>query len=87
VKEHFKNITFEVQQVYVWNDIVYRSEVMFSFAFFWAFFHMLLPQPLNRMRLASLGIGVFNAFDVPFLNTCILSSSGATITRPCSFIN
>jgi cytochrome c oxidase subunit 3 len=57
------------------------SEIMFFFAFFWAFFH----SSINP----SIAIGgvwpprflvVLNPWKVPFLNTLILLTSGATIT-------
>jgi len=59
------------------------SELMFFFAFFWAFFHSALvptfqidgmwpPYGLSKL--------VFNFFEVPLINTFILLLSGATIT-------
>ncbi len=59
------------------------SEVMFFFAFFWAFFHSALAPTfqINSMW-PPLGFDklVFNFFEVPLLNTLILLLSGATIT-------
>ncbi len=57
------------------------SEVMFFFAFFWAFFHSSLPI-LNIVAgpWPPRGIEVLETWDIPALNTLILLSSGATIT-------
>jgi len=57
------------------------SEVMFFFAFFWAFFHSSLAPCIELGSIwPPVGIISFNAWDVPFLNTCILLLSGLTIT-------
>jgi heme/copper-type cytochrome/quinol oxidase subunit 3 len=57
------------------------SEVMFFFAFFWAFFwSSLSPVPEIGSVWPPKGIEVFNAWEVPFLNTLILRTSGATCT-------
>lgn len=57
------------------------SEVMFFFAFFWAYFHSSLAP---TVELGSVwppeAIHPFNAWDVPFINTLILLLSGVTIT-------
>jgi cytochrome c oxidase subunit 3 len=57
------------------------SEVMFFFAFFWAFFHSSLAP---TMELGSIwppqGIEYFYAGAIPLLNTVILVLSGATCT-------
>ncbi len=57
------------------------SEVMFFFAFFWAFFHSSLPI-LNLVAgpWPPKGIEVLETWHIPFLNTLILLSSGATVT-------
>jgi len=49
--------------------------------FFWAFFHSSISPAINLGSVwPPKGIEVLNAFGVPFLNTIILVSSGATIT-------
>jgi cytochrome c oxidase subunit 3 len=57
------------------------TEVMFFFAFFWAFFHSSLAP---CVELGSIwppsGIVNFSPWDVPLLNTSILLLSGLTIT-------
>jgi len=57
------------------------SEVMFFVAFFWAFFWAALaPTPEIGSVWPPHGIEVLNAWEVPFLNTRILLSSGAAVT-------
>jgi cytochrome c oxidase subunit 3 len=57
------------------------SEVMFFFAFFWAFFYCSVnPAPEMGAVWPPKGIECFNPWEVPFLNTLILLTSGATCT-------
>jgi len=57
------------------------SEVMFFFAFFWAYFHIALnPTWKIWCKWPPLGIEIFHPLGVPFLNTYILIMSGVTIT-------
>lgn len=57
------------------------SEVMFFVAFFWAFFNASLAPTVEIGAVwPPKGIAVLSAWEVPFLNTLILLSSGASIT-------
>lgn len=57
------------------------SEVRFFRAFFWAFFWAALaPTPEIGSVWPPKGIEVLNAWEVPFLNTRILLTSGAAVT-------
>jgi cytochrome c oxidase subunit III len=57
------------------------SEVMFFLAFFWAFFHFaLFPEHANSAIWPPEGVHVFDPWDLPFLNTLILLTSGTTVT-------
>ena len=57
------------------------SEVMFFFAFFWAFFHAAASPVLELGYMwPPQGIECFSAWEIPLLNTVILLTSGATCT-------
>lgn len=57
------------------------SEVLFFFAFFWAFFHSsIAPSVEVGFVWPPKGINVLNPWEVPFLNTLLLLLSGCTIT-------
>ena len=57
------------------------SEVMFFAAFFWAFFDAsLFPKEATGFTWPPEGVEVFEAFDIPFLNTLVLLLSGCTVT-------
>ncbi len=57
------------------------SEIMFFLAFFWAFFHSSLAPTVEIGAVwPPKGIEVLNPWEVPFLNTIILLSSGASVT-------
>jgi cytochrome c oxidase subunit 3 len=65
-----------------WGMILFiASEVMFFFAFFWAFFgSSLAPTIAIGGIYPPKGIAVLCAWDIPLVNTLILLLSGATVT-------
>lgn len=57
------------------------SEIMFFFAFFWAYFHSaIVPAIQIGCTWPPQGIAVFNPWEVPLLNTMILLLSGCSVT-------
>nr|YP_009002114.1 cytochrome c oxidase subunit 3 [Sporolithon durum]AGU16679.1 cytochrome c oxidase subunit 3 [Sporolithon durum] len=57
------------------------SEILFFFAFFWAFFHTSLAPTIEVGSIwPPKGINVFNPLEIPLLNTLILLFSGCTVT-------
>lgn len=57
------------------------SEILFFFAFFWAFFHSSLSPAIDIGSMwPPKGIVVFSPWEVPFLNTIILLLSGCSVT-------
>src|SRR4051812_12598092 len=56
------------------------SEVMFFFAFFWAFFHHALGFSYSTLQWPPATITPLDAWEIPFYNTVILLTSGGTVT-------
>ncbi len=58
------------------------SEVLFFAAFFWAYFWgaLVWPETIEGYRWLPEGIEPVETWDVPFLNTLILLTSGCTVT-------
>ena len=63
------------------------SEVMFFFAFFWAFFHYsLVPSVAIGNVWPPFGTQELNVWGLPFVNTLLLLASGVTITIAHAYI-
>lgn len=74
--------TSVVQVSLRWGMLLFiASEIMFFFAFFWAFFAAsLAPTVQIGAVFPPKGIDVLSPWDVPLVNTLILLLSGATVT-------
>lgn len=74
--------TKQVQIGLRWGMILFIvSEIMFFFAFFWAFFNAALSPSIEMGGVwPPIGIDVLSPWEVPFLNTVILLTSGASVT-------
>ena len=74
--------TFAVQRGLRFGVLLFIvSEVMFFFAFFWAFFHSSLAPVFNIGGVwPPLDINPIGTLGVPLTNTFFLLSSGATVT-------
>jgi len=75
--------TVQVQSGLVLGMLLFIvSEVCFFVAFFWAFLHSSLIPGVELMAIwPPQGIVVFDPWDVPFVNTAILLTSGCAITK------
>lgn len=74
--------TVKVQQGLRYGRVLFIvSEIRFFFGFFWAFFHSSLSPAVSVGCIwPPKGITLIQPFELPFLNTLILLSSGVSIT-------
>ena len=78
-KHHTGEVQVGLRMGFLW---FIASEVMFFFAFFWAYFHASIPalSLVAQTQWPPEGIVPLDTWTVPFLNTLILLTSGATVT-------
>jgi len=74
--------TKDVKRGLRWGMVLFIvSEIMFFFAFFWAFFHSSLSPSFGIGGVfPPEGIEVLNPWEIPLLNTILLLTSGASVT-------
>ncbi len=77
-----------VQNGLRWGVLLFIvSEVMFFFAFFWGFFHSSFnPLPELGGNWPPMYLSTFSPWEIPFLNTLLLLTSGAAVTAAHNFI-
>ena len=80
---HSEEVSFGLRMGMV---LFIASEVMFFFAFFWAFFWGSLGASPTTTQWPPEGIEVIDAWHLPFYNTVILLTSGATVSRAHLYI-